>query len=334
MTIIDHIQYLITCHDCVVVSGLGAFVSQYNPARISSDGLMLLPPSRLLVFNNVVSHDDGLLVGSVARRERISYEAAREEVEREVELLRHRIDMEGYVDLPRIGRLLKNEGALLTFVPVASDAIANMMYASLPSVRLDVPVIEDQPTEQAPVIVEVDTRRSVAGKLRGIAKYAAAVVVLFAVGTTLTTPVILNRPVDQASLSGPKIKAPVKMTAPVLASPVRAQAVIATDTVAEMEAETTVATTPEVVSVKEFGKYQPDDSYNHYIIVGSCASMKEAKRFIARKGGLSNLRVLPSDGRYRVYAAMANDYDAAFEFKSTDKNFKSHYPDAWVYTKK
>lgn len=333
MTIIDHIQYLITRHDCVVVSGLGAFVSQYTPACISADGRMLLPPSRLLVFNNVISHDDGLLVGSVARRQGISYEAAREEVSREVELLLHRIDLEGYVDLARIGRLSKSKGSALTFTPVGTGAIANIMYASLPAVRLQ-SAVGEEPAAEEPTILDVDTRRhgAVGRRLRGVAKYAAAVAVLIAVGATLSTPVILDRTVDQASLSVPKVSAPVKAKAPVVVKPA-VQPVVA-DTVVEIKEEAPAIVKPEVVVVKDFGKYQPDETYCHYIIVGSCASMREANRFIARKGGKSNLKVLPSDGRYRVYAAASNDLDAAFEFKSTDAKFRSNYPDAWVYTKK
>ena len=167
------------------------------------------------------------------------------------------------------------------------------MYASLPAVRLQAAVGEEPASEE---------------------------------------PMILDRTVDQASLSVPKVSAPVKVKAPVVVKP--AVKPVVTDTVVEIIEEAPAIVKPEVVAVKDFGKYQPDETYCHYIIVGSCASMREANRFIARKGGKSNLKVLPSDGRYRVYAATSNDYDAAFEFKSTDAKFRSDYPDAWVYTKK
>lgn len=327
MSITDHIKYLISRHDCVVVAGLGAFVAQYEPARLSANGLMLLPPCRTLVFNAMVSHDDGLLVGSVARREGLSYDAAREAVANDVELILRRIEMEGSVDLPRIGCLKRNSGASLVFVPDnGPDAVVNAMYAAMPALTLPIAVSQDDHAEESRIL-EVDVTRNFGDRiLRGlkpVAKYAAAVAVLLAVGATLTTPALVDRRmVDQASLSIPEVK-PAK--AIVVNTPKSAVRSVAETSEAE-------AKVPEVVLVSDLKT--DAESYKCFVIVASCASRSEAERFIRMKKGVGSMNVLKSDGRYRVYTAVSNDYDAAFEFKSSDPETTASYPQAWVYTRK
>lgn len=327
MSITDHIQYLVSRHDCVVVAGLGAFVAQYEPARLSSDGLMLMPPCRTLVFNSMISHDDGLLVGSVARREGVSYDSAKDIVARDVELLIRRIGMDGAVDIPRIGRLERNSGASLDFVPDnGRDAVANAVYAAMPALALPSAIQKDH-QDETPRILEVDVTGNIGDRiLRGlkpVAKYAAAVAVLLAVGATLTTPALVDRRmVDQASLSIPEVK-PAKTI------------VVKTPEVTE-EPEMKVAEAevkaPEVIRVADL---EADaESYKCFVIVASCASRGEAERFIRQKKGAGSMNVLKSDGRYRVYTAVSNDYDAAFEFKSSDPETTSSHPQAWVYSRK
>lgn len=326
MSITDHIQYLISRHDCVVVAGLGAFVAQYEPARLSANGSMLLPPCRTLVFNAMVRHDDGLLVGSVARREGLSYDAARDAVANDVEFLLRRIEMEGSVELPRIGRLERNSGASLVFVPDSGkDAVVNAMYAAMPALALSSAVPQEHAEE--PRILEVDVTRNFGDRiLRGlkpVAKYAAAVAVLLAVGATLTTPALIDRRmVDQASLSIPEVK-PAKTI--VINTPQTAKRPVAEAAKADVKA-------PEVIRVADLKT--DGESYKCFVIVASCASRSEAERFIRMKKGEGTMNVLKSDGRYRIYTAVSNDYDAAFKFKSSDPETTSSHPQAWVYSRK
>lgn len=332
MSITDHIQYLICRHDCVVVPGLGAFVAQYFPARISPDGAMILPPSRSVVFNGAISHDDGLLVGSVARRSETSYEDARERVLQDVEMLKRRIEAEGAVVLPRIGRLQRENASAFSFVPDAENPVSDMAFSSLLPIELE-QAVEKEDTPR-PVMLEVGTvsRRS---RWRSVGKYAAAVAVLLAIGATLSTPVIVNRNIDKASISIPKVTSVKTVELPAKAAAASAD-VSPVLYVSVSEADTTPgvgrATMPSVLMIDEI-KDEIDPAYDCYVIVGSCASMKEAERFVAARGGKGALRILPSDGRYRIYAAVANDFDAAYTFKSSAA-FARTYPSAWVYSGK
>ena len=59
-----HIESLMLKHDCVIVPGLGGFVTQYVPARRVDDEQLFLPPCRSVGFNPQLNLNDGLLVQS------------------------------------------------------------------------------------------------------------------------------------------------------------------------------------------------------------------------------------------------------------------------------
>ena len=345
MSIIEHIQYLVTRHDCVVMAGLGALVAQREPAKFSADGRMLLPPRRSLVFNNALTHDDGLLAGSVARRNGISFQSARAEVTRQIELLRSRMAAEGSVELPRIGSLSLSAEGLIDFTPEAVAPIVNAFYSALPSLRLSTAdAAADDADTFEPTILEVDTTlgRRIAAKLLKAGKYAAVVAMIFAAGAALTTPVLLDRPADRAALSLPAVTPAKKATLPAaLTVAMQPQANFGPEAKEPSEisdnsesSEFSEPSAPKgLVKVSDYKGSDPADSFRCFVIVGSCNTEAEARRFIARKGSDTDLRILNADGRFRIYSAMSNNPEAANTFKSTDPTIRAQFPDAWVYSR-
>ncbi|MBD5319807.1 MAG: hypothetical protein HDS07_02765 [Bacteroides sp.] len=351
MSIIEHIQYLVTRHDCVVMAGLGALVAQREPAKFSADGRMLLPPRRSLVFNNALTHDDGLLAGSVARRNGISFQSARAEVTRQIELLRSRMAAEGSVQLPRIGSLSLSAEGLIDFKPEAVAPIVNAFYSALPSLRLSTAdAAADDADTFEPTILEVDTTlgRRIAAKLLKAGKYAAVVAMIFAAGAALTTPVLLDRPADRAALSLPAVTPAKKATLPAaLTVAMQPQANFGPEAKepsensessessesSELSDNSTPSAPKGLVKVSDYKGSDPADSFRCFVIVGSCNTEAEARRFIARKGSDTDLRILNADGRFRIYSAMSNNPEAANTFKSTDPTIRAQFPDAWVYSR-
>lgn len=323
MTIIDHIQYLITRHDCVVVAGIGAFVCQHVPARLSDSGCVLLPPSRVVVFNGSISHDDGLLAGSVARREAITLDAARREVDRQVETLLSRIDLDGFIELPRIGRLSRTAEGALAFQPAEIAPIVNARYSAFPVVEI---ADEHAENEEAQILeVDLSGRRRIRRAVASVGRYAAACVGLILLGATLSTPIIVDRKVDYASLA-PAVKPAKTVTLPAVNTDVVKSDNIDRNT-ASAENEVLM---PAIIAVSDIKGDVVPDGYDCYIVVASCLSKDEARSYIAAHGGADKLRIIEGDGRYRVYSAVARDYDEAFNFKSTDAQFIENHPSAWV----
>lgn len=94
-TLFQHIEYLLLRHDCVIVPGLGAFISTIRPARIDMENHRILPPARSVMFNQAVTVDDGLLANSYARRFNISFEEGRQLIVRDVKSLKDTIISDG-----------------------------------------------------------------------------------------------------------------------------------------------------------------------------------------------------------------------------------------------
>ncbi|MDE5838179.1 MAG: hypothetical protein K2K52_02045 [Paramuribaculum sp.] len=296
LDIIPHIQYLVSRKDCVVLPGWGAFIANHVNAFVA-DGIMY-PPARSLAFNPDINHDDGLIVASVVRRHGIRFSAAKAAVASAVEQLRNLYDIAGYVTIPRIGTLRRDENGKTIFSPV-NDSVASASFMSLPSFAV---------TEQKPQSVKVGEKITALSGIRTFGKIAASVAILIGLAITLSTPVIVDRSRNQfASMPAPAITPAKSIT---LHAPAEPQVLY----IAKPDAET--ATEPAV---------------SFYLIVSSHNSAAEANRFIAAHPG-ENLTVFESDNRFRIVAATAPSFNRAQQIKA-DSQFAARYPDAWILKK-
>jgi cell division septation protein DedD len=76
MQIDKHISSLLFEHDCVIVPGLGGFVSNYTSAGIHPTQHVFSPPRKIITFNKHLKMNDGLLANQVARSENKTYAEA------------------------------------------------------------------------------------------------------------------------------------------------------------------------------------------------------------------------------------------------------------------
>jgi len=76
MDIAAHIGQLVMEHECVIIPGLGGFITDYRAAEINQLQHQILPPSRKLVFNAQINGNDGLLANFLSQRLDISYKTA------------------------------------------------------------------------------------------------------------------------------------------------------------------------------------------------------------------------------------------------------------------
>ncbi|MEI6748167.1 MAG: SPOR domain-containing protein [Bacteroidota bacterium] len=63
-------------HECVIVPGLGGFLTNYSPARIHPVHHVFVPPSRYIVFNASLSYNDGILANHLSSLKNISFREA------------------------------------------------------------------------------------------------------------------------------------------------------------------------------------------------------------------------------------------------------------------
>jgi nucleoid DNA-binding protein len=61
-----HIKQLLHLNDCVILPGFGGFVANYRPARFDEARSTASPPSKYILFNRDLVHNDGLLYAHVS----------------------------------------------------------------------------------------------------------------------------------------------------------------------------------------------------------------------------------------------------------------------------
>lgn len=67
-------------HECVIVPGLGGFLTNYSPARIHPVHHVFIPPSKYIVFNASLSYNDGLLANHLSSIKNISFRESLEAI--------------------------------------------------------------------------------------------------------------------------------------------------------------------------------------------------------------------------------------------------------------
>ena len=115
-----HIEILLLSNDCVIVPGLGGFMTHHVGARYDDNDQMYLPPLRTLGFNPQLTMNDSLLVQSYIEAYDISYPEALRRIESEVEELKQHIETAGYYELNDIGGLSLNEEGKYLFTRQAA----------------------------------------------------------------------------------------------------------------------------------------------------------------------------------------------------------------------
>ncbi len=134
--IVEHIEYLIRRHDCIVMPGIGAIMVRNRAARFDNNNpSLLLPPSRELAFNSALSESDGVLESSVARKAGVSFEAARRMVKEESESLLQQLRAFGELSLGHLGHLSVAEYGAILFTPTPA-AEWDYRYYGLRALRL------------------------------------------------------------------------------------------------------------------------------------------------------------------------------------------------------
>lgn len=100
---IEYISDLLLLHDCVIIPDLGGFICNYKSAYIDENTGMICPPSKDILFNRNLTHNDGLLVSWIACKEEISYEKATKQLALFSEDLKVRLNQKQRIAFGDIG---------------------------------------------------------------------------------------------------------------------------------------------------------------------------------------------------------------------------------------
>ncbi len=300
-----HINHLMRTHDCVVVPGIGAFLALARPARFDAATLTIYPAVREICFNASITHNDGVLASSVARKEGIDYSEAAAAIEEEANQMRQAL-VNAPVKVGGLGTLFLTPEGSLRFSPDSAEAEERQLGYAPVELRTDTEeAIEPATEEEEP---EYMVRKKGYWYLpipKTATKVAASLLLFAAVAISFLLPPSSEQPMpDKASVVPVvRVEIPVK------------------------EAE------PEKVAVEETAPEEPEKELqaepHAFLIVATFKSETQAQKFVESKPE-GSLEIVAGGSVYRVAAAKA---EKAEELRSrlNSRELQTQYPEAWIW---
>lgn len=310
-SVIEHIEYLVTLHDCVVVPGWGAFIANYSASSYDAEAGMMSRPRRSIGFNATVSHNDGLLAQSLVRREGINYNEAMKFIADSVTTFRQQLAMDCEVSMGRLGYFRRNEGRFIEFVPFYHSDGTDQFFG------LNDMEIKDVATLEQNMVLADETAAAIVPKERNLfirkaTRIAASVAVLIGLGVVLTTPMIVNR--DHQNLAS---------MAPAVSAPKAQQLNVTVEQGVSSQGISTVATQPRIASVgNESGRY--------YMVIATLRNQQELDAFKNSNPSLvPYMKVLKYKKFMCVYVARSDDSNTLMGLRD---ELPEHLRDIWIYS--
>ncbi len=314
ISIIEHIEFLMTSNDCVVIPGWGALIAQHENAIINAENHHISKPRRCISFNASVSHNDGLLAQSIVKRDGVSFDEAMREIAANVQMFRQ-IAADG-IEIPFgcLGYFKLNDEGNIEFIPFFHSN-CNDAYFGLKS-RLDIKTINEMQQEADEAASAISQQQaeiewhdmpsppSQSSLFRNYMRIAASFIVLIALYCTLSTPITVDMTrQSMASISVPQIKKQPKQNIKVITAP----------KVAEKAKQEAIASSDE-----NSGKY--------YLIISTFKTEAQAKLFVSAHADM-NAKIRAKGNTYRIYIDRSDDY---CKLAKEIGNLPSEYKEAWI----
>lgn len=278
-------------HDCVIVPGLGAFLTRRTASTFDARRGLMLPPSKEVAFNADIRRSDGLLADGVAGADGVDYTEAMRRVEDFAADALRRVAAGEVVLLPRLGSL--------------SSVGGRVVFEAVPGLNVLVDSYGLAPVAARPVRSAALLGPGFGASLRRVAASAAAVAALMLVSQTAGDSDMVRA--DMSALLAPSV--PVSAISAALHADAAAEAAQGV-----AEAGPGPALGRFCVVVASFPTRQEAQDY--------AASM--------RAGGVEGLGLLDCDGRCRVVAASSDD-EAEAKDAARALRKRAGFEKCWVF---
>ena len=182
MQLSQYISELLYRYECVVVPGLGAFLTHKVSAEIDAQAQVFSPPKKRLSFNKQLQQNDGVLANHIATSEKVSYENALAKIAKQVAEIQQSLKQNETVSIKYVGDLSRRKTAALEFEPsyhlnYMTAAFGLSQFVS-PEVKRDfhLKVVGDKEKEKTLILASRKRLKN------SVIKYAAVAVILFGLG--------------------------------------------------------------------------------------------------------------------------------------------------------
>jgi hypothetical protein len=182
MQLSQYISELLFRYECVVVPGLGAFLTHKVSAEIDAQAQVFSPPKKRLSFNEQLQQNDGVLANHIATSEKVSYENALAKIAKQVAEIQQSLKQNETVSIKYVGDLSRRKTGTLEFEPsyhlnYMTAAFGLSQFVS-PEVKRDFPLKSAGAKEKEKTLILVSRKRLT----NAVIKYAAVAVILFGLG--------------------------------------------------------------------------------------------------------------------------------------------------------
>ena len=183
MRIENYISDLLYRYQCVIVPGFGAFLTQYQNAKVHGTTNAFYPPSKSVSFNEQLQSNDGLLTNYLTDVLKISYEEATKKLETAVYHWKVALQNDEKIELSGIGNLWLNEEGKLLFQPsyhvnylTDSFGLSSFVSPAISREEMKKEILELE--DKVPIAFTPERRKS-----PSYLKYAAVVLLALSAGT-------------------------------------------------------------------------------------------------------------------------------------------------------
>ena len=128
MQLATYIKDLLYRYECVIIPGFGAFLTQYQSARIENSTYTFYPPGKTVSFNRQLQTNDGLLANYVASVENCGYETALQKIRNFTGSLSIQLSEKEVVSLKNIGDFYLNEENSVQFTPSEKENFSTSSF--------------------------------------------------------------------------------------------------------------------------------------------------------------------------------------------------------------
>lgn len=178
MQLDSYISDLLYRYECVILPGFGAFLTQYQSARIHESTHAFYPPTKLLSFNRQLQSNDGLLADHIAKSKSIGYAEAVTQIRRYTRWLEHELEAGKLVTLQDVGAFSLSNDQKVVFEPsfhtnylTDSFGLSQFVY---PAVTREVDQVKELTPEPDPLLFTPSKTQPVYIKYAAIGLLAVA----------------------------------------------------------------------------------------------------------------------------------------------------------------
>ena len=142
----QYICELLFTNDCVIIPGLGGFVSNTRSTFLNPSQHTFTPPSKKVAFNSSLRTNDGLLAHYISQEENITYHEANEVISDYVDNVFRKLALGEQISIDEVGTLSMDMEKHLQFEP---ETNSNFLLSSFGMTTLHSPAIkrEEVPME-------------------------------------------------------------------------------------------------------------------------------------------------------------------------------------------